>query len=204
MSRHFLIARCCRFGDHCVINVRQLVCAPFPVHVVGCAFDADGLVDPSSTNLVLASYETRALPVYNMVSSARMVCDCWIFADLSYYNPFHGHLFWCPVVWLSLPCKLQDRIDTGHCRLLAGLMAVGTPCFSLLCSQPLEVPWYMEWPLMNFLANNLYFCLFLVIFKSTLGIHSWSKRWLHSKFHSFVLGIRYNGFTSVEQSMDDT
>ena len=30
------------------INVRQLVCAPVPVHVAGCAFDPDGLAHPTT------------------------------------------------------------------------------------------------------------------------------------------------------------
>ena len=40
-ATNFSIARSCRFGDHCVINVRQLVCAPVPIHVVGCASEED-------------------------------------------------------------------------------------------------------------------------------------------------------------------
>ena len=132
-AANFLISRSCCFGDHCT---------PVPVHVVGCAFDPDGLADPSCAILVLPSYETRALPVYNLVFSARMVCDCWLIVSL-----FRFLFLWASEVLLIYLITVlfmfiypgaqssaflsyvncPDRIDKGLCRL-PGLCLAPWPC----------------------------------------------------------------------------
>ena len=84
-ATNFLIARSC-FGNHCVINVRQLVCAPISIHVVGCAFHPDGLADASWLFLALSwlSLATKrvptqsitwfSLPTWSVIADLLLVC----------------------------------------------------------------------------------------------------------------------------------
>ena len=54
VSRQFTIAGCCWFSDCCVVDSRQMVCAPIPIDgrlIIGSASDKDGFTKTVTDNL---------------------------------------------------------------------------------------------------------------------------------------------------------
>ena len=89
-AANFLIARSCRFGNHCVINVKQMVCAPVPINVVGC------MLIQMASRIVY----TSVLPAFFISFSGKS-----IFAKISEYEAHFCNILWKQNTNYSLKAK---------------------------------------------------------------------------------------------------